>query len=70
MARRRPLTAAECIDSWRVHAELVGGHLPSETISFVSELEDADEQRALPAAYVPGDHEARRRTRLNRWLGR
>jgi hypothetical protein len=66
----RRLTHAEALDSWRVDGELAGGHRPSETLAFISALEDADEQCALPAAYVPGDHEPRWRTRINRWLGR
>jgi hypothetical protein len=68
--RHRPLTAAEAWQSYQVQSELRGGHSISEALAFLNELQDVDEQRALPAAYVPGDHEPRWRTRVNRWLGR
>jgi hypothetical protein len=57
MARRRPLTAAECLDAWRAHGELVGGHRPSETIGLISELQDLeeDQQHALPAGFCPAE---------------
>jgi hypothetical protein len=32
--RRRPLTNAELLDSWRVDGTLSGGHSPSQTIGF------------------------------------
>ena len=52
------MTHAEALDSWRVDGELRGGHRPSETIAFVSELQEiADEQqrqRALPAGVILG----------------
>ena len=54
---RRALTHAEALDSWRVDGQLRGGHRPSETIAFVSELQDiADEQqrqRALGGGFEP-----------------
>jgi hypothetical protein len=67
---RRPLTAAEAWQSWHVDGELNDGHTVAETLAFVNATEDVAEQRALPAAYVPGDHEPRWRTRINRWLRR
>jgi hypothetical protein len=67
---RRPLTAAEAWQSYQIQSELRGGHSIAEALSFLNELEDAAERRALPAAYVPGDHEPRWRTRVNRWFGR
>jgi hypothetical protein len=76
MAGRRPLTAAEAWQSWQVDAELSGGHLPSETIGFVSALEDIADERSSrqgapwPLGVVPADCEPKWRTRLNRWLGR
>jgi hypothetical protein len=63
MARRRPLAP---LDAWR----LDGPRTVAETLRFVAELQDIEDQRALPAAYVPGDHEPRWRTRVNRWFGR
>jgi hypothetical protein len=72
---RRPLTHAEALDSWRVHGELSGGHRPSETIGFVSALQDiADAQqdrwRSLPPGFVSPDCEPRLVTRLRRMFGR
>ena len=53
---RRPLTHAEVLDSWRIDAELSGGHTVQQMIGFVGELMDiADEQaqqQALPPAGV------------------
>jgi hypothetical protein len=69
MSRRR-LTHADALQSWRVDAEVRGGHTVAETLSFINDLEDVEERRALPATYVPGDCEPAWRTRLNRWLGR
>ena len=49
------MTHAAALDSWRVDGEMRGGHRPSETIAFVSALEDiADERRARPAGVVLG----------------
>ena len=67
----RPLTHAEALDSWRVHGELAGSHRSSETIAFVSELQDiADERqeryRYLPAGFVSPDLEPKWRTTLAR----
>ena len=69
---RRPLTHAEALDSWRVHGELRGGHRPSETIAFVSELEDiADKrERFLPDGVISPDCEPRLITRLRRMFAR
>jgi hypothetical protein len=71
---RRPLTAAEAAwASWRVDGE-IHGHSPSQVIGFTSAMADlADqehERRALPAGYMPGDHDPRWRTKLARWFGR
>ena len=55
---RRPLTRGEALDSWRVHGELKGGHRPSETIAFVSALEDIadrDRGRIAPEGFALAD---------------
>jgi hypothetical protein len=69
------LTNAKVHSSWRIHGELAGGHRPSETIAFVSELQDiADErspgQRTLPAGVVSPDIERQWLSRARRWFGR
>ena len=63
------MTHAEALAAWRVDAEL-HGHTPSQTIAFVSELEDiADERsRTLPPGFVPADCEPRWLTTVRRWF--
>jgi hypothetical protein len=69
---RRRLTHAEALDAWRVDGELRGGHRPSETIAFVSALQDVEDERSLtlPPGFVPGGGEPRWVTRLRLWFGR
>ena len=72
---RRPLTHAEALDSWRVDGELRGGHRPSETIAFVSALEDIadreDRMRSVPPGFALAETaEPRWVTRLRGMLGR
>ena len=72
----RRLTASDVLDSWRVHAEIVGGHLPSQTIQLVSELQDIADvqqsrQRVLPSNVIsPDGVEPRWLGRLRRLTGR
>jgi hypothetical protein len=69
----RRLTAADALAAWRVDSEIAGGHLPSQTIGFVSALMDLEDERsrALPSNVIlAGDCEPRWLTRLRRWLGR
>ena len=75
MARRRPLTAAEVLQAWRVDAELAGCHLPSLTIGLVSELEDIADGRSSrewvpPVGVVPAVCEPRWLTKVRGWFGR
>ena len=60
------------LSSWRVVAELSGGHTVQQTLQFVNALADVEDprQRALPAGFVPADSEPRWRTMLGRWFGR
>jgi hypothetical protein len=72
---RRPLTHSEALDSWRVHGELVGGHRPSETIGFVSALEDladacSSRDWTPPVGVIPADCEPRWLTKARGWFGR
>jgi hypothetical protein len=69
MARR--LTRAEALDSWRVDAELSGGHTVQQTLGFIAAPQDLeDDSRALPPGFVLADCEPRRVTRLRGWFRR
>ena len=49
----------------------VGGHLPSETIGFVSALQDVEDERPpLPMGVISPDCEPKWRTTVARWFGR
>jgi hypothetical protein len=74
--RRRPLTFGEALDSWRIDGEIRGGHRPSETLAFVSALEDiadgqAARRRVQPEGFALADDvEPRAITFLRRIFGR
>ena len=68
--RRRPLTAGEAWQSYQIQSELRGGHSISEALSFLNELEDVEEQRALPAGVITFDAEPRVISFLRRLFGR
>ena len=65
---RRPLAP---LDARRLDGEF-RTHTVAETLSFVNELEDVEDQRtALPPEFIPGDPaEPRWLDRLRRWTGR
>jgi hypothetical protein len=69
----RRLTLADALSSWRVDGELRGGHRPSETLAFVSALQDladAQRERFLPDGVISPDCEPRWLGRLRRLFGR
>jgi hypothetical protein len=65
------LTAAYAIRSWQVDAEVTGGHTVQQTLQFIDELEDVEDERPLPMGVIsPAGVEPRWLGRPRRWLGR
>jgi hypothetical protein len=64
--RRRPLTPLE---AWRLDGEF-RPHSVQETLSFVSELQDVEDEWVPPPGVITFDAEPRWVSRLRSWFGR